>query len=329
MKGFPIHIFEKVQDIKVFVIGDVMIDRYINGSVERISPEAPVPVVNYKSTENNLGGAANVALNIASLNAQISLFSVIGNDENSLLFKNILEKANISTKGLIHSEERVTTVKTRVLAGKQQLLRIDEENKQNLSKKETKALLARFEQQLEAIQPDVIVFQDYNKGVLTPEIIQKVITLANDRQIITTVDPKKNNFWSYKSTTLFKPNLREIRTMTDFEIDPTKLESLNKAADFMRQKLNCKICMITLSEHGIYIDDKETTEIYPTFPAQITDVCGAGDTVISLASIGLAIGLSAKEIAELSNTGGALVCGKIGVVPVDKNELIQTLKFAI
>lgn len=317
--------FQQTNNIHALVIGDVMIDRYLEGEVTRISPEAPVPVVNYKKTINRLGGAANVALNIVAMGSKVTLCSVIGQDENANKFLDILPKRGISAQGIIQSATRQTTVKTRVLAGNQQLLRVDEEDTHALSTEESNNLLASLESIIVEQSPNVIILQDYNKGVLQQHIIEAIIELANQHNIPTTTDPKNKNFWAYKGVTLFKPNLREIQAQVPFEVTPT-MDDLNRAADYIHQQLDNTISMITLSEHGIFISDGKNSDIYPTTPRHIADVCGAGDTVISVAALGLAAGLTPSQLAQLSNAAGGQVCEKPGVVPVDKDLLAKELK---
>lgn len=317
--------FKKTKDTHALVIGDVMIDRYLEGDVTRISPEAPVPVVNYKNTINRLGGAANVALNIVAMESKVTLCSVIGQDDNATTFLDLLPSRGISAEGIVQSASRKTTVKTRVLAGNQQLLRVDQEDTHALSSEESIALLERLEKILITDCPNVIILQDYNKGVLQATIIEKVIALANQYNIPTATDPKNKNFWAYKGVTLFKPNLREIQAQVPFDVLPQQ-DSLDKAADYIQTQLNNAISMITLSEHGIYISNGTKSGIYPTTPRHITDVCGAGDTVISVAALGLALGLTPSQLALLSNAAGGQVCEKPGVVPVDKKLLEKELK---
>ena len=313
-------IFTAFENLDVLIIGDVMIDRYLTGKVDRISPEAPVPVVQLYHTENRLGGAANVALNVQAMGAKAHLCSFIGKDENAELFFRLMPQENLDQQNILQSNERKTTVKTRVIASNQHLLRVDTEDTHDLSANETDQFLSAIKSFLNRQKIDVILFQDYNKGVLTHELINAIIEEALQRNIPTAVDPKKDNFLSYKNTTLFKPNLKEVREALPFSIDPD-LASLQKASDFLRQKLNHENTLITLSEKGIFADDKKQSMILPTHPRNITDVCGAGDTVISIAALGLAISMDLKDIALLTNLAGGQVCEKVGVVPVNKKQL--------
>ncbi len=313
-------ILDAFNKLNVLVIGDVMIDRYVTGKVDRISPEAPVPVVHLQKREDRLGGAANVALNIRALGATPYLYSVIGKDRDAEQMLKLMPKNGLSVKGIMQSKERITTVKTRVLAGSQQLLRLDEEMTDDLSATETEQFLSNVHHLLNERDIHVILLQDYNKGVLSQEVIRAVILEAIKRDIPTTVDPKFKNFWAYKHVTLFKPNLKEIRSQIAEPIF-TEEASLQKAADLVRQKLGNQYTLITLSEKGLFIDHNGESQMEPTRPRPIADVSGAGDTVISVASLSLALSLDIHNIAVLSNLAGGQVCERLGVVPVDKDQL--------
>lgn len=312
--------FAAFENLDVLIVGDVMIDRYLTGKVDRISPEAPVPVVQLYSQENRLGGAANVALNVQAMGAKAHLCSIIGKDENAEIFLSLMPGEHLDTANILQSAERRTTVKTRVIASNQHLLRVDNEDTHDLTANEAGRFLSSIKSLLNHQKIDVILFQDYNKGVLSHQVITAIINEALVRHIPTAVDPKRNNFLSYKNTTLFKPNLKEVREALPFQINPT-LASLQKASDYLRQQLNHQNTLITLSEKGIFADDEKQSMILPTQPRNITDVCGAGDTVISIAALGLALDMDLKDIAMLTNLAGGQVCEKVGVVPVDKEQL--------
>ncbi len=314
------NIFDAFNQLNVLVVGDVMIDRYLNGKVERISPEAPVPVVHLETSENRLGGAANVALNLKALGATPYLCSMIGNDRDGEIFKNLLPENGLSNQCILQSSERPTTVKTRILSGSQQLLRVDEETTNDLSEPEAALLIACIKNLLDEQEIQVILLQDYNKGVLSPQIIRMVLLEALKRDIPTTVDPKFNNFWEYKNVTLFKPNLKEIRSQLSTPVHP-ELDSLKNTAAHIYQQLGNHYTLITLSEKGLFIDHQGESLLLGTAPRQIADVSGAGDTVISVASLGLALKMNIEDIAVLSNISGGQVCEKLGVMPVDKAEL--------
>ncbi|GJM31304.1 MAG: carbohydrate kinase [Saprospiraceae bacterium] len=316
-----IDIFQRFGQQNILVVGDVMIDRYLTGRVSRISPEAPVPVVEFQESQNRLGGAANVALNLRALGAKTFLGSVIGQDENTVIFQELLEELGLSATGILTSSERMTTVKTRVIASNQHLLRVDREDTKDLSAQESNNFLSQIKGLLDTEKIDLILFQDYNKGVLTEQVIRGIINEALKRNIPTAVDPKFKNFWAYQKVTLFKPNLKEIRSQLPFPVSPT-LDDMKKAANFIKDKLNNTATVITLSEKGLFVMDGQSSVIIPTQERSIADVCGAGDTVISVLALGLAAGYNnLYEIATLANLAGGQVCEKVGVVPVDCKQL--------
>jgi D-glycero-beta-D-manno-heptose-7-phosphate kinase len=302
----------------ILIVGDVMVDRYMQGNVSRISPEAPVPVVLHQHTENRLGGAANVALNIAAMHSVPVLCSVIGQDADGAALQALMQQHQLPIDGLVPSNTRITTVKTRILGNQQQMLRIDSEQTDDLSDLESSALLNKIPQLIRQFPIKAIILQDYNKGVLSAPVIEQILAIARKNEIPVAVDPKKKNFFAYRGVDLFKPNLKEIRDSSPFGIT-TEPVSLQRAADFLRQHLHHRFTMITLSEHGLFLEDHQEVKsgIFPTDVRNVADVSGAGDTVISVAALALAAGWNLEDIARLANTAGGQVCGKIGVVPVD------------
>lgn len=318
--------FEAFNSLNILIVGDVMIDRYWTGKVERISPEAPVPVVALEQSESRLGGAANVALNVKALGATPYLCSVIGKDAVGKKLLSLLPKNKISNKQFVVSDTRRTTVKTRILANNQQMLRVDEEDIEDLSEQEANELLRLIRELLDQREIHLILFQDYNKGVLSEYIIREVILESLRRDIPTAVDPKFNNFWSYKRVSLFKPNLKEIGRQLPFDLGTDKA-GLTKATQYINDKLGNRITLITLSDKGLYIDDKQKTDaLLPTKIRAIADVCGAGDAVISVAALGLALKMDINTIAQLANIAGGQVCERVGVVAVDKVQLLDEFK---
>jgi D-glycero-beta-D-manno-heptose-7-phosphate kinase len=321
LKQATTDIFEKFNKLNVVIVGDVMIDRYLHGKVTRISPEAPVPVVELQRTEDRLGGAANVALNIKAMGATPYLFSVIGADTEGGHFFKLMADNDLSTQGLLQVEGRPTTVKTRIMAGTQQMLRVDSEVTTDIAHVDREEFIARLRAFLMEKKIHVLIFQDYNKGVLSFSTIQQVMVEVHKHKIPTTVDPKRNNFLAYQHVTLFKPNLKEIRDAVDFEVKP-ELASLENAAAFLNSRLSNRLTMITLSEKGLFLSsDTEGGQIYPTQPRHISDVSGAGDTVISVASLCLAAKTDNRTLAVLSNLAGSQVCEVAGVVPVNREQL--------
>jgi len=314
-------IFEEFTRKRILVIGDVMIDAYMRGSVTRVSPEAPVPIINLKKTEERLGGAANVALNLLALGAEPILCAVIGNDRGAETFNSLLKEWGLSSEGIVNSEGRITTVKTRVIGNHQQLLRIDDEQVNDLSTAQENELIEKVKKIITS-KIDAIIIEDYNKGLLTKRVIESVIQLANDNNVIITVDPKKENFLAYKNVTLFKPNLKELKegmnVQFDFLNDRNTFES---SIEKLESILNNKISFVTLSEHGVYIKDAQKKYHIDAHHRNISDVSGAGDTVISVATLCLTAGLSIDKVAEIANLSGGLVCEISGVVPIDKERL--------
>ncbi len=313
------QLFDSFKNKKVLVLGDVMLDAYIYGSVKRISPEAPVPVINVERREKRLGGAANVALNVQALGATPVLCSVVGDDEDGAAFAELLKDRGITDKGIIRSQKRITTVKHRVLSGSQHLLRIDSEMDEPLATLDRKALLNHIADLI--TECDLIIFEDYDKGALDNEIITATIRQANKVGKITAVDPKKRNFLSYVGCTLFKPNLKEMREGLGISVDPTQIKSLKAGVDTLNETLRAEHALITLSEHGVYYQSATVNGRLPAHLRSISDVSGAGDTVISIAALALAAGKSLPFVAELANLGGGIVCESPGVVPIDKERL--------
>ncbi|MCX7862168.1 MAG: bifunctional ADP-heptose synthase [Bacteroidales bacterium] len=319
-------IIKKFREKTILVIGDVMLDQYIWGKVERISPEAPIPIVSVTHREERLGGAANVALNIKTLGAKPIIACVIGNDIKAKRFIELCKEQEILTNGIIESTFRPTTVKTRVIGHNQHLLRVDEENDKPLQNNEEVLLLNKILEIIEQFKIDAIIFEDYDKGCITPNLIQFVQTLAKTRQIPITVDPKHRNFMQYYECTLFKPNLKEltIGLKTDIEKEKILDQLPTLCTEFMKLKRHHTI-MVTLSELGVYIANHQESFHIPTQVRNLADVSGAGDTVISTATLCLTLGLNIKDIAIISNIAAGIVCEKVGVVPIFKDELEQRL----
>lgn len=315
--------FEKFNALTVLIVGDVMIDAYMLGKAERISPEAPVPVIQIKEKENRLGGAANVALNIQALGAKPIICSITGNDESAELFKLLLEKNGMTHEGIMVSENRKTTVKTRVIAQNQQIVRIDEEDSSDLIPEDEIKFINKVLSIINNKKPDVLIFEDYNKGILTEKVILEIITASNKNKIPVCVDPKKKNFLTYKHVTLFKPNLKELKEGLKSELENISYQEINVLHNKLQSELKHEISLITLSEKGIYINSKDVNTIYPAHIRNIADVSGAGDTVISVAALCLATDAPHDFMAQLANIAGGLVCEKVGVVPIDKQQLFD------
>lgn len=314
-------IFDAFNSLKVLIIGDVMIDSYIYGKVERISPEAPVPVVTVSRKEKRLGGAANVALNVQALGAKPLLCSVIGEDIDGDVFMQLLHDQQISSEGIIQSKSRITTEKQRIMSSAHHLLRVDSEVSAVLDAEEEKSLISRIKSLI--TEADVVIFEDYDKGAITPFLIQEVVEMANKKGIPSVVDPKKRNFLDYHGVTLFKPNLKELKEGLKIEFDVSDTAQLKNAVAVLKSKVAVKNALITLSERGVYIDCEKEQHLIPAHVRTISDVSGAGDTVISIAALCMALHLPPKLVAALSNLGGGLVCEFIGVVPINKTSLLE------
>jgi D-glycero-beta-D-manno-heptose-7-phosphate kinase len=314
-------IFASFKELTVLIVGDVMLDSYIWGAVERISPEAPVPIINVKQKDFRLGGAANVALNVHALKAKPILCALIGDDDDGKKLLQRLNEKNLSTEGIVTSAHRPTTVKTRIIASQQHVVRVDEESDKVANQEEENLLWDRIQKLLPQCQ--VVVFEDYDKGVLTASLIEKTIALAKQKSIPTVVDPKKRNFLAYKGVTLFKPNLKELREGLKIEVEAGNQLQVEKAVELLKEKLNAAGVMLTLSEHGVYIDFENKKTKMPAHAREIADVSGAGDTVVSIAALCVALKLSPSLIASLSNLGGGLVCQHVGVVPIDSEEFLH------
>jgi len=322
------RIFDRFNHQKVLIIGDVMIDSYLFGNVNRISPEAPVPIVAVQKRTHRLGGAANVALNIKAMGAKAILCSVIGDDEKANVFLDLMKKRNMTQQGIIKSKNRITTTKFRIIGNTTQMLRVDEEIDSYLNKQDQEELLERIQSIIVEKQIDVIIFQDYDKGVISQTLIKKVLELSAG--IPTVVDPKKRNFHHFKNVSLFKPNLKELRDGINEHFEAHETDKLHKAVETLQQDLGCSYFFTTLSEYGVMISQKtEDNSIkhhhIPAHIRHIADVSGAGDTVISLTALCLAQNLPAEEIAAISNLAGGLVCEEIGVIPINKDKLFIEL----
>jgi len=323
------ELFEGFQQLKVAVIGDVMLDTYMWGSVERISPEAPVPVVSLKKKEYRIGGASNVALNTVALDAQTFVFSVIGNDDDGTALLQLLQQSNINTDGIIKANNRITTNKIRVIARNQHMMRLDAEITHDIDAELENELLAKIELFFTTNKPDVVIFEDYNKGVLTATLIEKVIALCKQHNIITTVDPKRKNFFAYKGVDIFKPNLKEVKEALNVLVDTVDITSLQQIHQQLKEVLEHHISLITLSEKGVFYHTETTANIIPTHVRSIADVSGAGDTVIAVASLVYAATKDIHLSAEIANIAGGLVCEEVGTVAINKDKLLAETKLLL
>lgn len=319
------RMFSEFDNQNAIIIGDVMVDSYIWGDVVRISPEAPVPIVEVKKRENRLGGAANVGLNLKALGATPILCSVIGTDQRGDDLTGLLKREGLPLDGIINCNDRITTTKFRVIGNNAQLLRVDEETTSIITDKQHQLLWGKIENIIENKKIDVIIFQDYDKGVITQKLIEQVVNICVKKNIPVVVDPKKTNFLNYKNITLFKPNLKEIKEGLNLEFNDNNTVDIELAVAKLQDKLNAQIVLNTLSEKGVFISWRISegfeSMLIPAHVRNIADVSGAGDTVISVAALCLAQKTSPPVMAAIANLAGGLVCEEVGVVSVNKEKL--------
>jgi rfaE bifunctional protein kinase chain/domain len=320
------NIFTSFKNLKIGVVGDVMLDTYIWGNVERISPEAPVPVVSLQKKEYRIGGAGNVGLNLNSLNINSFVLSVIGKDEDAVKLESLLNSNNISTKYLLKNEDRLTTSKTRIISKNQQMMRLDAEVVEDLDKNLETDFLKIIQEFVEKEKPHAIIFEDYNKGILTVQIIQKTIELCRNNNVIIAVDPKRKNFFEYKNVHIFKPNLKEVKDGLNILSDDISISSLENIHSLLKENINHLHSLITLSEHGVFYNNEEKGEIIPSHFRKIADVSGAGDTVIAVATAVYSISKDIKLSAQMANIAGGLVCEIVGTASINANELLEECK---
>jgi D-glycero-beta-D-manno-heptose-7-phosphate kinase len=323
------EVFKKISKLKVAVIGDIMLDTYWWGHVERISPEAPVPVVAVDKREKRIGGAGNVALNINSLGVKAALLSVIGDDEDGNQLKTLLKEQGLNDDLLYSSKERITTNKIRIISRNQQMLRLDAEDVKDLSAKEEEGFYKLAENYITSEKPDVVILEDYNKGLLTETLVEKIVTLCNKHNIVTAVDPKRKNFFAYKGVTLFKPNLKEVKESFHILTDDVNENLLNNIHHQLSDKLSHHISLITLSEKGVFFKNEKEGRIVPAHIRNVADVSGAGDTVIAVAALLYAATKDVDLMAQVANIAGGLVCEEVGTAIINKQRLIEECKSLI
>lgn len=324
---------ESLEGQNILIVGDVMVDAYMWGNVNRISPEAPVPIVEIQRRERRLGGAANVAVNIQSMGGNPVMCSVLGNDDESKEFLQIMYDHNMDKRGITTSDNRITTVKTRIIGNGTHMLRIDEEMTAPLAATDEQMMTDRLDKIFKTMNISAVILQDYDKGNLTPAVIDHVVELARRKKIITTVDPKHRNFANFHDVTLFKPNLKELKEGLNIEIDESSAETmkrdLDEAALLLHQRQHIDVVLITLSAKGVYVCDFRQEEPYsliiPAHLRSICDVSGAGDTVISVITMALAAGLDVETAVRYANMAGGIVCEEVGVVPVNRERLLSEL----
>ena len=319
-------LFESFSFLKIGVVGDVMLDTYWWGKVERISPEAPVPVVAVSNKEQRIGGAGNVAINVASLGASVSIISVTGNDDEGSQLITLLNQNNINTDYIYKSEDRITTNKIRIISRNQHMMRLDAEVTTSLNSSEEEKLITAFLKYATEEKPQLVILEDYNKGVLTEKGINEIISICKQHNILTAVDPKRKNFFAYQGVDIFKPNLHEVKESLNFLGNRISEEILQDMHKHLKEKLHHAISFITLSEKGVYYESENEKAIIPTHIRSIADVSGAGDTVIAVASVVFAASKNIRLMAEMANIAGGLVCEEVGTVAINKNKLLTECK---
>jgi len=316
-------ILGRVSKVKILVVGDIMMDRFIWGKVSRISPEAPVPVVTVEKETFLLGGAANVVNNIHDLGGNVALCGVIGDDEIGQKIIKKLSEMGIGLHGIFVEQGRQTTTKTRVIAHHQQLVRIDRETTDHPRVPTSRNLFEFLKKNIENF--DGIILSDYGKGLLTKELIRATVQRARDTKKFIMVDPKVKNFFYYKGATVVTPNAAEASVASGILIND--LSSLKRAGRILLKKLGCDVLVVTRGEEGIAIfEPHQEPFLVPTVAKEVYDVTGAGDTVIGTMALALGAGARVIEAAKLANYAAGIVVGKIGTATVRRAELVNVVK---
>jgi rfaE bifunctional protein kinase chain/domain len=316
-------IFSHFKDLRIGVIGDVMLDTYMWGHVERISPEAPVPIVSLDKKEQRIGGAGNVALNIQSLGATAFVLSVTGEDEDAACLNKLFQNQSIDAHYAIQSSDRITTNKTRIISRNQQMMRLDAEITTDLTWKEEERLLAAFQQFINIEKPHLVILEDYNKGVLTERVIGSVIRICKEANVLTAVDPKRKNFFEYKGVDIFKPNLKEVREALNLLFTDVDMALLSDIHGQLHSHLGHQVSFITLSEKGVFYQQDNRANILPSHIRNVADVSGAGDTVIAVAALVYTATKDIHLMAEMANIAGGLVCEVVGTAAIDRQKLLH------
>lgn len=311
-----------MQGKRIAVLGDFMLDRYLWGSVTRISPEAPVPVVEIDNETEHLGGAANVANNIAALGALPLPIGVIGNDGSGQRLAELVQNAGFPSAGIFIDASRPTTIKTRVIAHDQHVVRTDRESRHDLAPEMQEKLLQHLENLLPKL--DAILIEDYNKGVISQPFLGRVIAMAQGHGCLITVDPKFNHFFEYQNVTVFKPNRKEAEEVIGMKL--ATANDLERAGKILLQRLQCAHVLVTLGERGMALFSQNGAHhVIPTRARRVHDVSGAGDTVIATLTVALAAGADILEAAHLANYAAGVVVGEVGAVPIDQQKLVEAI----
>ena len=319
-------IFKGIEGKSVLVLGDVMLDRYLRGKVERLSPEAPVPVVDMESESNHFGGAANVALNLKTLGCRPLLVGLVGQDRNGEIFFDLLKEQNLDTGGMVRANDRPTTVKTRIIGDNQHIARVDREKIIYAREEISRSIMQKIDQYITAV--DAVLIEDYNKGVLSKEVIAYVLQKAKSKDLIVTVDPKFINFMEYKGATVFKPNLKEVSQALAKPVSTQ--QQVVEAGRELLEKMDAQSVLLTQGAEGLSLFERSgDVSRVAARSRSVADVSGAGDTVISTMTAALTAGAGFKEAAQMANHAAGLVCKEVGIVPVQAAELRKIMLNAI
>ncbi|MFP3947843.1 MAG: bifunctional heptose 7-phosphate kinase/heptose 1-phosphate adenyltransferase [Longimicrobiales bacterium] len=312
------EILQAARDVRILVVGDLMLDRYISGRVDRISPEAPVPVVRVDSESSAIGGAANVAANVVALGARCEIIGCLGRDAAGEDLRLALEDLGVGTGGTVRADGRPTSVKTRILARRQQVVRFDHEDDTDVPAEIAEELEQAVDQK--AVSCDAVVLEDYNKGVLVESVIQTALGKSLDLGIPSVVDPKRIRFFDFKGTTVFKPNAKELANALGAHLRPDDEAWMEST----RRHLECENLLLTLGEEGIALQTEDGRHLrVPAVARSVYDVSGAGDTVTAVTAVALAAGATMVEAAVLANHSAAIEVGKAGVATVSPEEILS------
>lgn len=321
MNRTAVHqIISRFPSIRILVLGDFMLDHFVMGRVDRISPEAPVPIVDVDREEFHLGGAGNVVMNGKTLGAQMIPLGVIGNDWAAERIRELLSQENLSADGLLMSE-RPTTLKTRILAHQQQVVRVDREQRSPISDETQTQLVKRFLETMDSV--DGIIISDYAKGTLTPSLLAKILPEARKRNKLVCLDPKTRHFSSYTPVTVITPNQTEASSLLGYTI--LNEEDLMEAARRILQMIDCKALLITRGDKGMALFTNGELKLVPTKAREVYDVTGAGDTVVTTICLALAAGAEMIEAVELANVAAGIVVAKVGTASVSPSELLSSI----
>ncbi len=316
------QITSQYSEKSILVIGDLMIDAYLWGIAERISPEAPVPIVHIQETNENPGGAGNVVANLRKLGAQVTIIGVVGDDIHGEKLVNLFDQNGVDSSGILKDKSRPTSVKTRVIAHGQQVVRIDQESLEHYSINLYKSLKTMTSEMIKNF--DAVIIEDYNKGLFTPDFIQHIITTCNAENIPVYVDPKKQNIEAFRNVRLFKPNFPEFLNCISEEFEETRFQELGMK---LRDSMNVELLMVTRGKDGIALFSEEGLNTIPTKARRVHDVSGAGDSVISTFTLSDLSGASATEAVVLANYAAGKVCEEVGVVPISLEKLSEILDY--